>query len=52
LPWRRSCKRAARRFGDPRSWESAGHETKGDRMYIGGGFIALILIILLLIWLF
>jgi hypothetical protein len=25
---------------------------KGDRMYIGGGFIALILIILLLIWLF
>jgi flagellar biogenesis protein FliO len=31
---------------DPRS------QSKGDRMYIGGGFIALILIILLLIWLF
>jgi hypothetical protein len=27
-------------------------QSKGDRMYIGGGFIALILIILLLIWLF
>jgi hypothetical protein len=26
--------------------------TKGDSMYIGGGFLALILIILLLIWLF
>jgi hypothetical protein len=32
--------------------EKGRHETKGDRMYIGGGFIALILIILLLIWLF
>jgi hypothetical protein len=32
--------------------ESPADETKGDRMYIGGGFIALILIILLLIWLF
>jgi hypothetical protein len=32
--------------------ELPGHETKGDRMYIGGGFIALILIILLLVWLF
>jgi hypothetical protein len=29
-----------------------GARPKGDHMYIGGGFIALILIILLLIWLF
>jgi flagellar biogenesis protein FliO len=29
-----------------------GARQKGDHMYIGGGFIALILIILLLIWLF
>jgi hypothetical protein len=40
------------RFDDPRRWEWTKHKRKGDRMYIGGGFIALILIILLLIWLF
>ena len=43
----------------PRESVSAAHvrgnhvaTTKGDDMYIGGGFLALILIILLLIWLF
>jgi hypothetical protein len=35
------------------SWESrASNRGKGETMYIGGGFLALILIILLLIWLF
>jgi hypothetical protein len=34
-------------------WESLGTQPrKGARMYIGGGFLALILIILLLIWIF
>jgi hypothetical protein len=52
LPQGGARKRAERRFDGRRSWESEGTDTKGDRMYIGGGFIALILIILLLIWLF
>jgi flagellar biogenesis protein FliO len=32
--------------------ERGARNERRDRMYIGGGFIALILIILLLIWLF
>jgi flagellar biogenesis protein FliO len=52
LPDRVSGKRAGAAFRRPSIVESEGHKTKGDRMYIGGGFIALILIILLLIWLF
>jgi hypothetical protein len=52
LPQGGARKRAERRFDGRRSWESEATDTKGDRMYIGGGFIALILIILLLIWLF
>jgi hypothetical protein len=39
-------------FRQPPDVESGRRETKGDRMYIGGGFIALIVIILLLVWLF
>jgi hypothetical protein len=38
---------AGRASGIPRH-----QATEGDEMYIGGGFLALILIILLLIWLF
>jgi flagellar biogenesis protein FliO len=34
------------------SVESGSHDPKGDSMYIGGGLLALILIILLLIWIF
>jgi hypothetical protein len=42
-----------KRFGRTRGWEYRRHQaTEGDEMYIGGGFLALILIILLLIWLF
>jgi hypothetical protein len=44
--------RAANVSAKARRGNQEGVETKGDRMYIGGGFIALILIILLLIWLF
>jgi hypothetical protein len=51
LPDRHAGKR---RSAFRREWfvEGPRRQSKGDRMYIGGGFIALILIILLLIWLF
>jgi flagellar biogenesis protein FliO len=41
----------SKRFDAPERGNE-GARRKGDHMYIGGGFIALILIILLLIWLF
>lgn len=54
-PWQQAAN--APRFRPALAWESLdGHATpndaKGDGMYIGGGVLALIIIILLLIWLF
>jgi type II secretory pathway component PulM len=47
-PLRARSSRFARRL----QWNHSAHTTKGDRMYIGGGVLALIIIILLLVWLF
>jgi hypothetical protein len=48
---------AGKRFGRPRVGNTpvrnqAAHENGGTDMYIGGGVLALIIVLLLLIWLF
>jgi hypothetical protein len=52
LPRYRDDKPGHGRFGIPRLWNYRGVDAKGDGMYIGGGALALIIIIILLIWLF
>jgi len=47
--------RSRKRVGFSAQWTGnhhVGKRTKGDSMYIGGGVITLIVVILLLVWIF